>query len=257
MPLYLNNIAPLFLVERWNSIENVPRITCPTMFIHGEMDPLIPCKHSYELYRACEASEKVLHVCPNVDHCSFHEPEDTINPIAAFLRAIYKRPKVCKISIDESVFICPKSVIEKHSERINSAIAAMHDKKASNQQISPRNRNPVPSTMLPPSASSWSGGPVPVNSSSSTKHCGESPRILPQRVYQDKEPPNCFKYSIPSSFMSWFSSSTTSDSSSRKDHHSRSRSRSSSRSADVSKNAFLKTLESRYGIVAGGPEGSL
>jgi len=117
IPLYLNNIAPLFLMERWNSLEGVKRIVCPVMFIHGEDDPLIPCKHSHELYRNCGSSDKQFHVCPNVDHCNFREPEDTVNPIAAFLKSIYVPHITMPFRIDSSVYQCPLEVLGRDLER--------------------------------------------------------------------------------------------------------------------------------------------
>lgn len=117
IPLYLNNIAPLFIMERWNSLEEVKKIVCPMMFIHGELDPLIPCKHSHELYRNCSSSDKLFHVCPYADHCNFREPEDTIHPVATFLKAIFVPHVTMPLKIDHSVFQCPLEVLGRDLDR--------------------------------------------------------------------------------------------------------------------------------------------
>ena len=112
----LQILAPIVLMERWNSLSSVTHVTCPYLLIHGAKDKLIPCKHSERLHELCGSQEKILHICSNADHTKFKEPQDTIDPIGTFLRAHFK-PIPCRRPIlDLNKYQCPKSVFQKYYE---------------------------------------------------------------------------------------------------------------------------------------------
>ena len=39
-----------FLKERFNNIENISKINCPTLIVHGTIDSMIPVEHSFQLH---------------------------------------------------------------------------------------------------------------------------------------------------------------------------------------------------------------
>jgi pimeloyl-ACP methyl ester carboxylesterase len=75
--------------NRWNSIERIKRVTCPTLLLHGLQDSLIPASHSQALFLNSGALEKQLKMCPQADHCRFDEPGDTLQPISDFLSYVH------------------------------------------------------------------------------------------------------------------------------------------------------------------------
>lgn len=42
--------AQYFIKERFNNLEHISNVTCPTFIVHGLKDKLIPYQHSQELY---------------------------------------------------------------------------------------------------------------------------------------------------------------------------------------------------------------
>jgi fermentation-respiration switch protein FrsA (DUF1100 family) len=53
----------------WDNYEAMTRITCPTLFIHGQRDNLIPSKHSEILYDSFKhTNNKHIVLLPNDDH---------------------------------------------------------------------------------------------------------------------------------------------------------------------------------------------
>ena len=55
------------------------------LLLHGLKDSLIPPIHSQALFTQAGTLDKRLVICPDANHCNFHEPGDTILPIAEFL----------------------------------------------------------------------------------------------------------------------------------------------------------------------------
>jgi esterase/lipase len=61
----------LFDNSYWNNLETMKYIHCPTLFIHGERDNLIPSEHSKTLYNSLDHNEnKQIILLPNDDHNS-------------------------------------------------------------------------------------------------------------------------------------------------------------------------------------------
>ena len=61
------------------------KITCPTLFIHGQKDSLVSCKYSYKLAREC-SGRITAHTPENMTHNEFQYYEDIVIPIDFFLR---------------------------------------------------------------------------------------------------------------------------------------------------------------------------
>jgi hypothetical protein len=72
-------------------------VTCPCLFVHGELDEVIPSRHSEMLYQSCKSAIKKLRMCPKAGHTHFEEPCDTVDPIASFLLEYFKPNNIAQI----------------------------------------------------------------------------------------------------------------------------------------------------------------
>jgi len=54
--------ASWIVSPRWKTIEIIPRVQCPTLFLHGKKDKVVPPEHSKMLFQKCTLSQgcKVL-----------------------------------------------------------------------------------------------------------------------------------------------------------------------------------------------------
>lgn len=55
------------LVERFPNLSLIGNVSCPTLFIHGEKDSLVPPSHSVALFKQCRA-RKLLITPPGMEH---------------------------------------------------------------------------------------------------------------------------------------------------------------------------------------------
>ena len=86
-------ILKFLIQDRFNNIEKIKRVTCPTFLVHGMKDNLIPFSHSKELHKACGGPCSLI-LPANMDHNDFDFTEDLITPFYHFLRQ-------CQISTKE------------------------------------------------------------------------------------------------------------------------------------------------------------
>jgi pimeloyl-ACP methyl ester carboxylesterase len=70
--------------ERFENVKKMPQVTCPTFFVHGMMDKVIPYTHSQVLHEACKGPSS-LFLPPLMSHNNFDYCDDLILPIATFL----------------------------------------------------------------------------------------------------------------------------------------------------------------------------
>jgi len=113
------NVLAGAISNRWNSLERIGLVTCPSLFVHGLKDTLIPVEHSQKLFFASGAGQKRLKVCVEADHTNFEEPTDTIEPIAIFLGDVLMpetRQRELSNSVPVQYYICPRSVFERERE---------------------------------------------------------------------------------------------------------------------------------------------
>jgi len=82
----LQNIAHLFLKERFPNEDKIGSVECPILFIHGKQDELIPCSHARDLHSAAKASHSRLEIRENMQHNTFSLYNDVLNPMYAFWR---------------------------------------------------------------------------------------------------------------------------------------------------------------------------
>jgi len=63
----VGNIVAQILEERFPNIALIGNVSCPTLFIHGEKDSLVPPSHSVALFKQCR-TRKLLITPPGMEH---------------------------------------------------------------------------------------------------------------------------------------------------------------------------------------------
>lgn len=63
----VGNLVATILEERFPNIALIGNVSCPTLFIHGEKDSLVPPSHSVALFKNCRA-RKLLITPPGMEH---------------------------------------------------------------------------------------------------------------------------------------------------------------------------------------------
>jgi abhydrolase domain-containing protein 17 len=76
--------AVYLVKERFNNLEMMPRVTCPSFFVHGQLDNLIPYEHSQRLHEACSGPCSLI-LPKEMDHNEFDFFDDLSLPFSAFL----------------------------------------------------------------------------------------------------------------------------------------------------------------------------
>eukprot|EP01022_Parablepharisma_sp_SALTPOND_P034410 TRINITY_DN91692_c0_g1_i1.p1 TRINITY_DN91692_c0_g1~~TRINITY_DN91692_c0_g1_i1.p1 ORF type:complete len:343 (+),score=21.74 TRINITY_DN91692_c0_g1_i1:111-1031(+) len=75
-----------FLVrERFNNLQAIVSVKCPTLLIHGKVDTLIPFTQSVELYNACMNCPCEIELRDDMDHNEISFYDDVEKPIMDFL----------------------------------------------------------------------------------------------------------------------------------------------------------------------------
>jgi len=71
--------------ERFPNLRTIANVSCPTLFIHGEHDSLIPMEHALRLFKRCRA-RKLLITPPAMEHNSnlFGDPSFLATPAIHF-----------------------------------------------------------------------------------------------------------------------------------------------------------------------------
>jgi pimeloyl-ACP methyl ester carboxylesterase len=62
----------LILTERFDSIDKVPGLKLPVLFIHGSADPLVPVRMSERLFAAAPQPKRLV-IVPGAHHSDLHE----------------------------------------------------------------------------------------------------------------------------------------------------------------------------------------
>jgi len=97
-----------FLVaERFKNIEVIKKVTCPSLFIHGQKDVLVLCTHSIDLSKNCAGPYDLI-LPEKMDHNNFNMYEDFLDPIVEF----FNRYNLMQANTKEERVILPKRVFE-------------------------------------------------------------------------------------------------------------------------------------------------
>ena len=83
---YVSRDLTSMFTERWDSKENITRVKCPVLLLHGQSDGLINMKHSKKLYEKCKKNNKnnSIIIMPNIGHTQF-QWDETINHIRTWV----------------------------------------------------------------------------------------------------------------------------------------------------------------------------
>ena len=81
----VGSVAQYFVSQRFNSLQLMESIHCPTFFLHGLKDTLIPATESQRLHARCKGVS-FIHLQAEMDHNEFEYVEDLIFPLSEFLR---------------------------------------------------------------------------------------------------------------------------------------------------------------------------
>jgi len=154
--VFVNLLADV-VANRWNSMSRVPKLTCPTFFIHGVLDEMIPAEHSQRLLSACGAREKRLRLCPQADHTHFDEPGDTIEPIGLFIQEVLRpNTKAVIRPVPNEYYLCPQSVRDREVEARMKEIGSRTDDGMTEIGETPCNLMCIESSIMSPFV--WMGG---------------------------------------------------------------------------------------------------
>ena len=104
----------IFVKERFENTESIKKVTCPTFFLHGLKDKLVPYTHSQELHAAAISAPTFLSLPEDMDHASFDYINDLAQPFLMFLMKfqISLQPEPREpgfINFPPSVFLLPPS----------------------------------------------------------------------------------------------------------------------------------------------------
>jgi abhydrolase domain-containing protein 17 len=102
-------LSYFFECPYWNNSEAMHHIQCPVLFMHGECDNLIPCKHSQDLYNALSHDHrKRLVILPDDDHNTISNPVILIH-LRQFIREHLPLPTMPlpRIEIPPALFQSP------------------------------------------------------------------------------------------------------------------------------------------------------
>lgn len=102
---YIGRVGQYLIKQRFDNMSHITEVKCPTLFIHGKKDPLIPAKHSQRLFGktvsyfcdiyktfllkdACSSVKKKLIIRQDMTHNELDFYDDLSVPISDFLKAI-------------------------------------------------------------------------------------------------------------------------------------------------------------------------
>lgn len=57
---YAGTVASLLVRERFDNLQKIKSVKCPTLIIHGQRDEIIPVQHSKDLHAACNCPCKLI-----------------------------------------------------------------------------------------------------------------------------------------------------------------------------------------------------
>lgn len=78
------SLASFLMKERFRNIDLMPKVTCPSFIIHGQIDTLIPYQNSQLLHDHCSGPCSLI-LPKDMDHNEFDFFDDLSLPFSAFL----------------------------------------------------------------------------------------------------------------------------------------------------------------------------
>lgn len=104
-------VFKFLVLDRFPNIDIVDKITCPTLFIHGQKDEIVPFNHSLELSKKCKCPYEMI-LPEDMDHNEIHIYDDFLEPVTAFLQrhSLLSLKEEKKKEFNEKVFEIPKDL---------------------------------------------------------------------------------------------------------------------------------------------------
>mmetsp|Transcript_22799 Transcript_22799/g.23745 ORF Transcript_22799/g.23745 Transcript_22799/m.23745 type:complete len:301 (+) Transcript_22799:2-904(+) len=114
-------ILKYLVLDRFSNIELVDKITCPTLFIHGQKDDIVPFDHSIELSKKCKCPIEII-LPEEMDHNEIHIYDDFLEPVTSFLQrqSLLQLKEEKKIGFEKNVFEIPKKLEDMDSFKKNN-----------------------------------------------------------------------------------------------------------------------------------------
>ena len=91
-------VFKFLIADRFKNYELISKVTCPTLFIHGQNDNLISFSHSVDLSQKCGGPYELI-LPEEMDHNEFNIYDDFLEPIMSFLKRQNLNLSSCKIMI--------------------------------------------------------------------------------------------------------------------------------------------------------------
>jgi len=110
------------VADRFQNIEHMKKVTCPTLFIHGQKDDLIPVSHSLDLSKCCGGPYDLIFP-EDMDHNDFNIYDDFLEPILTFLKRHNLLTAINEekhITIPSEVFEIPEYLVNTEKETTSS-----------------------------------------------------------------------------------------------------------------------------------------
>ena len=103
-------MAKYFVSDIFKNNKIIEKIKCPTLFIHGKKDQLIPCIHSLNLYKQATCSKKLV-LADEMSHNRSKVEKDIYSPIENFLLEELKINDLSSLNHRVSRYSGPKADI--------------------------------------------------------------------------------------------------------------------------------------------------
>lgn len=101
-------IFKFMIADRFRNIDIIDKVTCPLLLIHGQMDTLIPFKHSIDLSKKTSGPYELI-LPEEMDHNDYNLYDDFIDPICSFFKrhSLMNENKGMEIIIPLELFAVP------------------------------------------------------------------------------------------------------------------------------------------------------
>ena len=115
------------IAERFNNIEEIKKVRCPSYFIHGKADTLVPYKQTVEMMNQCQGISD-MNLSETMTHNDFSLRDDVIDPILKFLDkcAVKISNRKQQYAFPQEIYERPKSTYYKLNKR--SMLSKFYDK---------------------------------------------------------------------------------------------------------------------------------
>lgn len=114
-------VFKFLIADRFKNYDLMSKVTCPTLFIHGQNDNLISFQHSIDLSSRCGGPWELI-LPEEMDHNDFNIYDDFLEPIMNFLKRhnLNSSSSSKTIAIPEELFSVPLYLQEESDKLKNT-----------------------------------------------------------------------------------------------------------------------------------------